>query len=46
MEVVDMCMLSNSYQGSFQKNHDNMFVSNLFVWLDPTNRLSNFDFVQ
>ncbi len=27
-KVVDICMLSNSYQGSFQKKHDNMSVSN------------------
>jgi len=46
MEVVDMCMLSNSHQGSFQKKHDNMSVSDLFVRLGPTNKLSNFDFVQ
>jgi hypothetical protein len=42
MGVVDMCMLSNSHQGSFQISHDNMSVSNLFVRLDPTNKLSNF----
>jgi hypothetical protein len=46
MKVVRMCMLSNSCQGSFQKNHDNMSVSDLFVWLGLTNKLSNFDFVQ
>ena len=45
MEVVDICMLSNSHQESFQ-NKSNMAVSDLFVWLGPTNKLSNFDFVQ
>jgi hypothetical protein len=33
MEVIDMCMLSNSHQRSSQINHDNMSVSDLFVWL-------------
>ncbi len=28
----------------FKNNHDNM--SNLFLWLGPTSKLSNFDFVQ
>jgi hypothetical protein len=46
MEVVDMCMLSKSYDGSFQKNHDSMSVSDLFVRIGSTNKLSNFDFVQ
>jgi hypothetical protein len=46
MEVVDMCMLSNSHQGILQKKHGNMSVSILFVWLGPTNKFSNFDFVQ
>ncbi len=41
MEVVDICMLSNSHHESFQKNHDDMSVSNFF-WLGPTNKLSNF----
>jgi hypothetical protein len=45
MEVVDMCMLSNSHHGIFQKYDDNMSVSNYFVRLGPTNILSNFDFV-
>jgi hypothetical protein len=26
MEVVDMCMLSNSHQGIFKKKHDNLSV--------------------
>ncbi len=46
MEVVDICMLSISHQGSFQKNHDNMSLSDLFFWLGLTNKLSNFVFVQ
>jgi hypothetical protein len=46
MEVVDMCMLSNNNQENFKKNYDNMCVTNLFVWLGLTNKLSNFDFVQ
>ena len=46
MEVVNIYMLSNSHEESFQKNHDNMSVSDLFFRLGPTNKLSNFDFVQ
>jgi hypothetical protein len=46
MEVVDMCMLSNSQQEIFKKNHDNMPVNIFFLRLGPTTKLSNFDFVQ
>ncbi len=45
MEVVDICMLSNSHRESFQKNHDNISVY-FFSLLGPTNKMSNFDFVQ
>jgi hypothetical protein len=44
MEVVDMCMLSNSHQGR-KKNYD-MSVIIFFFWLGPTNKLSNFGFIQ
>ncbi len=48
MEVVDMCMLSNIIviKKVFKKNHKNMSLPNLFVWLGLTNKLSIFDFVQ
>ncbi len=45
MEVVDICMLSISHQES-KKKHDNMFVSDFYFRLGPTNKLSNFHFIQ